>query len=112
MVLEGNAPLLEVMLQYSADKKGRILFFGDNYVTDCLAAQTSSNWDSICIMEELEELELNPWTNTTIWGEWRHDFYEETKIETFWYDYMKNHAAKIVSACDTKELELFYNNSL
>jgi hypothetical protein len=39
--------------EQSPIKKGSIAFFGDNYITDCFAASSYQDWESICIVEEL-----------------------------------------------------------
>jgi len=108
IVLEGNAQTLEVLIKYAGQREGRILFYGDSYVTDCLSSQKNKNWDAICIMEELDNVDFGPGYDKSIWGEWNVDEYEGKKVDAFWYSYMKENCAKIVSACDSKDLDSFY----
>eukprot|EP00825_Cyclidium_porcatum_P045925 TRINITY_DN7107_c0_g1_i3.p1 TRINITY_DN7107_c0_g1~~TRINITY_DN7107_c0_g1_i3.p1 ORF type:complete len:411 (-),score=53.34 TRINITY_DN7107_c0_g1_i3:461-1693(-) len=52
--LEGNYSYVDRYLQ-SLKKQGRILFFGDNLLSDCFCAQQNLNWHSVGIVEEISE---------------------------------------------------------
>ena len=59
-------------------------------------------------MEEIEGVDFGEGQDSRFWGDYDYDMYEGKKIETFWFDYMKNTVAKVVASCDSEELETFY----
>ncbi len=109
MYSDGSASLLEENIQrISAGHYGRILYFGDNYSTDILAAETIAHWDGVCIMEELGEIELGEGYEENVWGHWQYEDTPEGRVNTFWYDYMSQNVAMCTSLTDSIELAEFY----
>ncbi|EGR27091.1 hypothetical protein IMG5_202080 [Ichthyophthirius multifiliis] len=83
--VEGNYQILENYINskfgFSIDKK--ILFFGDNILSDCYYSQQLSQWDSIAIVEELYE-ELN---DNDYWGNFMDKNNES--FNSFWLNVAK-----------------------
>jgi len=109
MYSDGSASLLEENIQrISAGHYGRILYFGDNYSTDILAAETIAHWDGVCIMEELGEIELGEGYEESVWGHWQYEDTPYGRVNTFWYDYMSQNVAMCTSLTDSIEMAEFY----
>jgi len=106
--LEGNAKTLEKNIdELSKNPHGRILYFGDQYITDAIAAEKNSRWDSVCLMEELDGVDLGDSYDPNFWGDF---FAEETpygKIPGLWWSFMKNKVATIVPLADNEEILKF-----
>jgi len=105
----GNAKTLEEnALRLNGEKTGRMLFFGDNYSTDALAAETIDHWDAVCIMEELGDIDFGEHYDDSYWGHWQYEDASEGRIPTFWYDYMSKNVAICTSLVDSIEMTRFY----
>jgi len=105
----GNAKALEEnILKLNGNKPGRILFFGDNYSTDALAAETIPHWDAVCIMEELGDVDFGEGYDGSYWGHWQYEDTPTGRIPTFWYDYMSKNIAMCASLVNSKEMHRFY----
>ncbi len=106
--LEGNSKTLETNIDnMSQNKHGRILYFGDQYITDAVAAEKNDRWDSVCLMEELDGIDLGDGYDHEFWGDF---FAEETsygKIPGLWWSYMKNKVAMLVPLADDEEILKF-----
>lgn len=91
----------ENIYRLAGDDDGKILFFGDNYATDCMAAETNSNWDSVCIMEDLRPVNYGPSHNHNIWGSFLNEKLEDgSTIPCFWHDYVPFHVKSVVHSCE------------
>jgi len=109
MYSDGNAFILEENIRRLAnDKTGRILFFGDNYSTDALAAETLEDWDSVCIMEELGDVDFGDGYDQSYWGHWQYEDTPKGRVPTFWYDFMSKNVAMCTSLVDSIEMAQFY----
>jgi len=106
----GNAKLLEENVRRVTGKEGRILFFGDNYSTDALAAEKHENWDAVCIMEEMGDIDFGDGYDQSYWGHWKYEEVPGGKIPTFWYDFMSKNVAVCTSLVDSLEMAEFYNS--
>jgi len=107
----GNAKSLEEnILKLNGNKPGRILFFGDNYSTDALAAETIPHWDAVCIMEELGDVDFGEGYDGSYWGHWQYEDTNRGRIPTFWYDYMGKNVAMCTSLVGSMEMASFYES--
>ena len=107
--IRGNAGTLEEnILRLNGDKSGRILFFGDNYSTDALAAETIDHWDAVCIMEELGDVDFGEGYDESYWGHWQYEETANGRVPTFWYDYMSKNVAVCTSLVNSIEMLEFY----
>jgi len=105
----GNAKTLEEnALRLNGNKSGRILFFGDNYSTDALAAETIEHWDAVCIMEELGDIDFGEHYDDSYWGHWQYEDTPTGRVSTYWYDYMSKNVAVCTSLVDSIEMANFY----
>ena len=110
MYTRGNATVLEENIDRAAQgaKGNRVLYTGDNFPNDILAAKKFLNWDTVCVMEELENFDLGEGYDGRIWGDWQ---YEETPygiVPTFWLTEMMVQADKVTSGVDSKEMLQYF----
>lgn len=109
MFTDGNAKILEENIKrVTGGKDGRILFFGDNYSTDVLAAERIAHWDAVCIMEELGDVDFGEGYDESYWGHWQYEDTPNGRIPTFWYSYMSKNVAMCTSLTDSIEMAAFY----
>jgi len=111
MYILGNASLLEQNMRELKGKNthgDRILYIGDHYSLDILAAKDCENWDTVCVMEELGELDLGDDYDGRVWGNWQYEETAKGIIPTFWYSEMMKKADKCVPTVDSEEMMEFY----
>jgi len=109
MYTEGNYTRLEKNIDHLAkDPRGRILYVGDNYAHDVLTTENLKGWDAVCIMEELQKVDVGPDYDERIWGNWK---YEETPygyVPSFWYSEMVKKAEAVVPSVECDAMMDFY----
>ena len=105
---DGNSKILEDNIKKHKPKLGRILFFGDNFSSDVLAAETNPNWDGVCIMEDLDDPSYGDKYTNEIWGSFSGDDTPYGKVAGYWYKLMHTQVSKVVKAVDTPEMLKFY----
>jgi len=107
--IRGNAKILEEnIMRLNGNKPGRILFFGDNYSTDALAAETIDHWDAVCVMEELGDVDFGEGYDGSYWGHWQYEDTPTGRIPTFWFDYMSKNVAICTSLVGSMDMLKFY----
>jgi len=108
MYTEGNAGLLKRNLDFITGKKGKVLYFGDHYAYDILAAKDLKDWDTVCVIEEMGDLDLGDDYDGRIWGHWQYEETSDGVIPTYWYSKMMKKADKCTSLVDSKEMMDFF----
>lgn len=95
-----------VFIRKIAKRDGRILYFGDNYITDCLACQANKQTDAVCIMEELDP--STKLCEDSLWGDYFKDTFDGKEVENYFVSLMKENVALIASSCYDPALIKFY----
>jgi len=108
MYTEGNAEVLKRNLDLLTKGGGKILYFGDHYAYDILAAKDLKDWDTVCIIEEMGDLDLGDDYDGRIWGHWQYEETSDGIIPTYWYSEMMKKADKCTALVDSKEMMEFY----
>ena len=108
MVMHGY--LKKTYKRFILAKLEGILFFGDNYSSDTLAAETIEHWDAVCIMEELGDVDFGDGYDDGLWGHWQYEDTNNGRIPTFWYSYMSKNVAMCASLIDSIEMTSFYGS--
>jgi FMN phosphatase YigB (HAD superfamily) len=115
LCLQGNAHHLKKHIAEKSGKDGKILYFGDNYSSDCLHAQKSANIDGVAVMEEIQEKTQGKCDDyfdyEKYWGKYTTETINQTEHDSFWYDWAHETLMAVVPLIDCKEVLEFFEDS-